>query len=540
MKSRRLSPLFFLRQPANARAALRATLFLCGAATLGLAFPLATYGLFGWVVPQTDFLALGWLGIGMLSAVLAGTALEWVGGRNWLCVGERAERHWVPIAWARLAAMPFRWLHDAGPVESGARAQAVHETILRAMEWLPRLQAAAVAALANVLFLFFIHRFLAIVGVLCALGAGLILMALNQRRTRALVEEFQFAETLHAEALGWMRHADAFRLAGAWESVQARAEHWMDCRLEARKKAGKGDVWRTALFIGATALPCLILFAAVDQTDLDMAPFLAFLVAFGALVGSLRILADGWPVLAEARALVHRAQPLWETPRTFREGKLITHELQGRLEMEGIHFRYSPEFREILKDFSLRIEAGEWVGLTGPPGCGKSTVIKLLAGLEFPEAGRIWWDQQDLASWDPDRLRAQMGIVWQRGDWYSGSLLRNIVGESEHALEEAWHAAETAGLADDIRALPMQMHTWVAEGAANFSAGQRQRILIARALTRRPRILFLDEATRSLDRSAHLRLMESLAKLRITCVVISSQAAGMTGADRVIQMNSVE
>lgn len=536
MNAKRLTPFFFLRLPDNVIDGFRATVAFCGAALLGLAAPAATAVLFGWVVPQTDFPMLGWLVTGMLAAALAGGALEMVGGRNWLRVGGRAEQHWVPTAWARLIAMPFSWLLEAGPVESGARAQAVHEIVLRSMEWTPRLHAAVAVALANVLFLFFINSFLAIVGLLCALCAWLALIGLNQSRIQALETEFHCTETLHSEALQWIREADALRLAGAWDTVQKRAAQLMAACLAARHQTGWGDGWRAALFAGATALPGLILFAAVDQTDLDIGPFLAFFVAFGSLIGSLRIVADVWPIIAEIRAMTHRAQPLWEGMNIPPEKKQPSTALLGGLSMEGVHFRYSPDLPPVLTDFSMQIAPGELVGLTGPSGCGKSTVLKLLTGLETPDAGRILLDQWNLTELSLESLHESIGVVWQRGAWYSGNLLRNISGESELSAEEAWHAAELAGLADDIRALPMQMQTLVAEGATNFSAGQRQQILIARALARRPRILIFDEATLSLDRCARLQLMDCLAKLPITRIVISHQVEHLSGVDRIIPL----
>src|SRR5262249_34471238 len=154
----------------------------------------------------------------------------------------------------------------------------------------------------------------------------------------------------------------------------------------------------------------------------------------------------------------------------------------------------------ILSDVDLHADPGEFVAIVGASGSGKSTLLRILLGFEEPEAGSVAFDGFDAAGLDPHALRRQMGVVLQNGQLLPGDIFSNIVGSAVSLTQQdAWEAARLAGLDKDIEQMPMGMHTMVAEGAGSFSGGQRQRLMIARALVTRPRIVFFDEATSALD-----------------------------------------
>ena len=143
------------------------------------------------------------------------------------------------------------------------------------------------------------------------------------------------------------------------------------------------------------------------------------------------------------------------------------------------------------------------------------------------------FDGQDLAGLDVNAVRRQLGVVLQSGFLIGGSILDNIAGGALISLDEAWEAAADAALADDIRQMPMGMHTIVSEGATNLSGGQRQRILIARALVTRPKILLLDEATSALDNRTQAIVSESLRRRRVTRLVIAHRLSTIKNADQI-------
>jgi ABC-type bacteriocin/lantibiotic exporter with double-glycine peptidase domain len=192
----------------------------------------------------------------------------------------------------------------------------------------------------------------------------------------------------------------------------------------------------------------------------------------------------------------------------------------------------------VLDDVSLEARPGEFVAVVGPSGSGKSTLLRMLLGFEKPDGGVLYYDGQDLGAVDLSAVRSQMGVVLQNSSLLSGTIFDNIVGSAPLSMEDAWAAAEMAGLSADLKALPMGMHTVVSEGGGNLSGGQRQRLLISRALVRKPRILFFDEATSALDNRVQEQVSRSLERLNATRVVIAHRLSTIRNADRIYVMQA--
>src|SRR5262245_34350124 len=201
--------------------------------------------------------------------------------------------------------------------------------------------------------------------------------------------------------------------------------------------------------------------------------------------------------------------------------------------MQSAVFRSADDGPPILRDVSFHVDPGELVAFVGPSGSGKSTILKLLLGFEELESGSIYYDGQDLASLDILEVRRQMGVVLQSSRLFAGAIFSNIVASGNATLEEAWEAAAQAGIADDIKAMPMKMHTLIAEQAGTLSGGQKQRLMIARALVNRPRILLFDEATSALDNRTQAQVTAGLEKLKVTRVVVAHRLSTIANADRI-------
>lgn len=261
--------------------------------------------------------------------------------------------------------------------------------------------------------------------------------------------------------------------------------------------------------------------------------FLAFLTAYGACQGALLGTCMALLNTLSVIPLYEQARPILATRPEVDVGKTDPGALIGDVEMQGVTFRYSPEGAPVLRGLSLHVRSGEFVAIVGPSGSGKSTIFRLLLGFEAPESGAIYYDGQELAGLDIPAVRRQIGVVLQSGRLLSGDLFTNIVGSSPLTVEDAWAAAEMAGFADDIRAMPMGMHTVVSEGGGTLSGGQRQRLMIARALVHRPRLLFFDEATSALDNRTQHTVSNSLQQLRATRVVVAHRLSTIMNADRI-------
>ena len=212
-------------------------------------------------------------------------------------------------------------------------------------------------------------------------------------------------------------------------------------------------------------------------------------------------------------------------------------EIKGDIEFDNVVFRYEPGAPNAVENVSFRIRQGDYVAFVGPSGCGKSTLFRLLLGFEQPSAGTVFLDGHNLASLDLHAVRGRLGVVLQNGRVMAGSIYENIVGAARVDLEAAWSAASAAAIDDDIRAMPMGMHTRLAEGGVELSAGQRQRLLIARALALKPRILLFDGATSALDNRSQDQVQASLKDLGITRLVIAHRLSSIRHVDRIYALD---
>jgi len=237
------------------------------------------------------------------------------------------------------------------------------------------------------------------------------------------------------------------------------------------------------------------------------------------------------------------AIPLFDSLRPILEAapentviKPYVENLSGEIEVSNVSFRYEPNGPIVLKNVSLQIAPGEFVAIVGASGSGKSTLLRLLLGFEAPESGSVYFDRQDLSSFDPASVRRQAGTVLQQAQLIPGNIASNIIGMTNATFEDAWEAARNVGLDEDIKQMPMGMLTVVTGGLNTISGGQRERIMIARAIVNKPRILFFDEATSALDNKTQHKVSESLEKLQATRVVIAHRLTTVLNADKIYLM----
>ena len=209
--------------------------------------------------------------------------------------------------------------------------------------------------------------------------------------------------------------------------------------------------------------------------------------------------------------------------------------LDGAIAVSGLAFRYAESEAAVLEDVSFSVEPGESVAIVGPSGCGKTTLVKLMLGLLQPSAGRIEADGVPIARLGLAHYRGAVASVMQDDQLFAGSIGENICffdPRPDHARIE--QCARLAAVHDDVASMPMQYNTLVGDMGTVLSGGQKQRILLARALYRRPKILFLDEATSHLDLARERSVNEAVRGLKLTRIIVAHRPETIASADRVI------
>ncbi len=280
------------------------------------------------------------------------------------------------------------------------------------------------------------------------------------------------------------------------------------------------------------------LYCIAAANGVDRAGFYAFTLSYAMIMGAFTSLAGSAISLAKLSPIMEMAAPiLEEVPETAGDKEVITR-LSGGVELSNITFRYNADLPPVLNGVSLKIKSGEYVAVVGKTGCGKSTLVRILLGLEKPEKGAVYYDGRDLESIDKRSLRRKIGTVTQNARLFQGDIFSNIaLCAPGLTLEGAWEAAETADVAADIRQMPMQMQTVISEGGGGISGGQRQRIMIARAIAPKPKILIFDEATSALDNKAQKKISDALDRLRCTRIIIAHRLSTIKNCSRVILMD---
>ena len=282
----------------------------------------------------------------------------------------------------------------------------------------------------------------------------------------------------------------------------------------------------------------LVLYYFAMQSQVSVADYYAFTSAYAMVSGAFYALAEVGRQISEIGPIWKQIKPVMEAvPEISQEKKVVTH-IQGGIELNHVSFRYKESMPWVLQNLSLKIQPGQYVAIVGKTGCGKSTLLRLLMGFETAGKGAIYYDGKDITTLDLKSLRKNIGVVMQNGKLFQGDIFSNItISAPWLTLEDAWEAAELADIADDIRAMPMGMHTIISEGGGGISGGQRQRLMIARAVAQKPKLLIFDEATSALDNISQKKVSAALDGLKCTRIVIAHRLSTIRHCDRIIVLD---
>ncbi|MGA5548116.1 NHLP bacteriocin export ABC transporter permease/ATPase subunit [Streptomyces pseudogriseolus] len=542
LPERRLSPLRLMRFCMGGTRGDLTALVLSGLVTvvLGALVPLATGRVLGEYVPkaQTDLIVQMCLAV-ILSSVVA-AAFMLLQNLTLLRLEGRVEATLQPAVWDRLLRLPTRFFTERSTGELASAAMGI-SAIRRMLAGVgPTVtQSVTVGAVNLALLLWFsVPMALAAMGMLVVIAGVFLGLGLWQVRwQRRLVV---LTNKLNNQAFQTLRGLPKLRVAAAenyayaaWASQFARSR-------ELQQKAGR--IKNLTAVLGAVYLPLctlgmFMLLAGPARGSMTAAEFLTFNTSVTMVLTSVTQLTGSFVSAVAALPLFEQIKPVLDATPEVRVASTRPGPLTGAIEARRVSFRYTDDGPLVLDDVSFEARPGEFVAVVGPSGCGKSTLLRLLIGFDRPLSGSVLYDGQDLAALDRSAVRRQCGVVLQHAQPFTGSIMDVICGSEPYTPEEAMAAAEMAGLAEDIRRMPMGLHT-IVSGSGAVSGGQRQRLMIAQALIRRPRILFFDEATSALDNETQRTVIESTKALRATRIVIAHRLSTVLDADRVVVMEA--
>ena len=512
---------------------------------LGMLTPAFNTVITNQALPDQDLGLLLQISVVLLAAGLTSIGLEWVQSRDILISQQKGAAKMQLASMKRALDLPTEFYRQRGVGELQSRLGAIDEIREEIQDLLG---GGIVESLLISLYILFMLRISVKLTLLAVFVSFLmliptIIVAIQSRP----LQRHQEREEADAEGrnLELINSVSKLRLAGA----EAAAARWwaqpykrvVNLETALDVKGAVSDLLEDVIPNLGTLLLYIVvtkLIAEAAATPRISAPnvgqLLGFFSAFGTFIGGISGLTGLISEAFELPIYYERAKPFFDSDTESQSEQLESLEITGDIELDRVSYRYDDELPLVLDSVSFHIKQGEYVAIVGPSGSGKSTLIRLLLGFDSPEDGSVRFDGRPISGLNLKSLRKQIGTVLQSSTLFSGSLMEAIAGGTFLQEEDVWEAVEQAGLAEDIRKMPMGLQTVLPDGGGTLSGGQRQRVAIARALARKPRLLIFDEATSALDNRTQAIVTNSLDKLPMTRIMIAHRLSTIRKADRII------
>ena len=438
----------------------------------------------------------------------------------------------------RLMTLPANFFRKYSAGELRSRSQSVNQLCSILMGMVLSTGLTSLTSLVYVTQIFRYTPMLVIPSLIVILSTVIFSTASTLVQIRINKKQMELAAEESGMSYAMITGVQKIKLAGAEKRIFAK---WLDHYSKEAELTYNPPMFIKINAVISTAISLfstIVLYYLAIQSGIDQPSYFAFTAAYGMLSGAFMSLSGIALSAARIKPSLEMAEPFLKTEPETSENKEIVTKLNGGIEMDHISFRYDEGRPLVIDDMSLRIRPGEYVAIVGKTGCGKSTLMRLLLGFEKPEKGSVRFDGKDINSLDLPSLRKKIGTVMQDAGLFQGDIYSNIVITApELTLNDAWDAAEKAGIADDIREMPMGMNTIIAEGQGGISGGQRQRLMIARAIAPKPKILMFDEATSALDNKTQKQVSDALDAMGCTRIVIAHRLSTIKHCDRILVLD---
>ncbi len=523
---------------------------------LALITPIVTGWIMDPVIPEGDFRQLMVLTTALVVSGISTTGLNGIQSISMLRIEGAMNQRVQAAVWDRLLKLPVSFFRGYSVGDLANRAMSIDQIRQIFSGTVTASLTHGVSGLFSLALIFYYNWILALFGVFVAVifvGISYLIGRAVRKRNR---EINTLTGSLQGLVVQLLNGVPRLRLSGADRSAFARwAERYVALTQATYRQArlnNMATVFRSFfnymgplvifLVIGfATGTIWEIFYTKTSWSDMDptvigkfiaTGDFVAFNVAFANFMQAVFGLSQTALALLNVPPLYERVRPILdELEETRDDASEDPGQVEGRVEIRDVFFRYRPDLPLVLKGLSLTAERGQFIAIVGPSGAGKSSLVRLLLGFDQAEQGSIFIDSKDVRYLNKRALRRQIGVVLQSGRILSGSIFHNITAGANMTRDDAWEAARIAGLDNDIKAMPMGMDTFLNEGATTISGGQRQRLMIARAVARRPKLLIFDEATSALDNVNQETVSRNLETLKSTRIVVAHRLSTIMHAD---------
>jgi NHLM bacteriocin system ABC transporter ATP-binding protein len=516
---------------------IRRLLVTSAAASLaGLLMPVATGSILGIAIPDGRFGLLGDMLLLLVAAALGSTGFQVARAMSLIRLGTHLDQRLQAAVWDRVMRLRTSFFRQFSVGDLTERVLGI-DTIRRILTGATvNAVIGGVFSLASLAVMLIYNAPLTLFAFVYSVVAGVLLFGIGRVQRRIARQTFAQVGVVSGLLIELLGGIAKLRVAAAELRAFTR---WSDAFAKQKTASARALRLNAVQTIMISSLPYIgaigIFYIAGGGADpIDVAAFAAFNSAFSQFTSSILSMANGLNTSIDVLPLYARARTVFDAPLEVEDGRVDPGELGGGIAVRGLSFRYSDDGPWVLQDVDFEARPGESVAIVGASGSGKSTVLRLLLGLETPTRGGVFYDGKDLEELDLRLVRRQIGTVLEGSNLFPGSLYENIAGSAPLTREQVMDAVRLAGLEADIAAMPMGLDSTVTEGGSQISGGQRQRVMIARALVKRPRLLFFDEATSALDNHTQAIVAESVAKMNATRIVVAHRMSTIRDVDRIV------
>ncbi|NGX37682.1 MAG: Toxin RTX-I translocation ATP-binding protein [Chlamydiae bacterium] len=502
-------------------------------------FPLSNKILFDTVIPLFDLTLLGQILLGLIIATAASSMFLLARSFIGLRLNAKISHHLQLSIWDRILKLPVNFFRKMARGDLIQRTL-IFDTIRRTLgqQTLIALFDGLFVSLYLIVMFIFSWR-LTLVGLGIVTVASLFFLVIASFKVRWDKALLQSNAKINAFLISMITGIDKLRTAGAENQVFARWAKYYSENQRITLKSQFFEAMAKTANQSLSLLSSLLIFAIViwmrfeDPTVMTIGEYLAFIAAYVPFSLAIFEVLNSGISLISLIPFWQRVQPLLKTPLETTKEKQPSGPISGKITIQNLHFRYSENAPFIFKELNLEIDAGALIAIVGPSGSGKSTLCRLLVGFEIPEKGSIQFDDRDSKELIPNELRQQISFVMQQRAIFAGTLYENILCDGHYSYEEVETALRLTTFDRDIKQFPAGLQTILPSGGGLLSGGERQKLLLSRALIRQPKILILDEGMNSLQSTTQAEIIKAVKSLKMTRILATHQLNILTAVDQI-------